>query len=238
MARSDPEDAFERQIEAIAALKDPVRRALYLYVVHAGGDVSRDEAAEATRISRNLAAFHLDKLLEEGLLEATFRRLSGRSGPGAGRPAKLYRRSHRHLQLSLPARNYELVAHLFAQALSGTDSRTPLERLHDEARALGTTLAQAHGPTGGDSASLQSDLSKTVELLADHGFEPSQIDDAIVLRNCPFHALVDDHRDLVCGMNEALIDGLLKGLDASGIEARLNPQPGHCCVTIQPRAPR
>lgn len=118
---------LEDEIDAVAALKDPVRRALFLYVDCAGDDVSRDEAAKAAGISRALAAFHLDKLVEEGLLDATFRRLNGKAGPGAGRPSKLYRRSERELSLTLPAREYELAARLLARAMeSGADPRAAL----------------------------------------------------------------------------------------------------------------
>src|SRR3989442_11102264 len=86
-----PVSELERQIAAIASLDEPVRRGLYLYVLARGREVGRDEAARAVRISRALAAFHLDKLAELGLLETSYRRLTRRRGPGAGRPAKLYR---------------------------------------------------------------------------------------------------------------------------------------------------
>ena len=99
---------LERQIAAIASLDDPVRRGLYLYVSGRGREVGRDEAARAVRISRALAAFHLDKLVQHGLLVTTYRRLTKRRGPGAGRPAKPYRRSDRQLDVTLPPRRYEL----------------------------------------------------------------------------------------------------------------------------------
>ena len=109
--------AQEQHIAGIAALGEPVRRALYFYVVDRGGAVSRDQAARGTGVSRALAAFHLDKLVAAGLLATEFRRLTGRSGPGAGRPAKLYRRSEEQLAVSLPPRSYALAAELFAEAL-------------------------------------------------------------------------------------------------------------------------
>src|SRR2546423_55622 len=117
------------QISAIAALNEPIRRALYAYVLEQPGPVGRDEAAEAVGITRELAAFHLDKLLEEGLLDVEYRRLSGRSGPGAGRPAKLYHPSRRQVQVILPGRHYELAARLMAEALEekGVDPAAALE---------------------------------------------------------------------------------------------------------------
>src|SRR5512141_2158384 len=96
--------AVERQLAGLAVLSEPARRALYVYVADRQADVGRDEAARAVGVSRSLAGFHLDRLVEEGLLEASFRRLSGRTGPGAGRPAKVYRRSRRQLEVSLPPR--------------------------------------------------------------------------------------------------------------------------------------
>src|SRR5262245_40865761 len=113
---------FEKQLSSLAALDEPVRRRLYLYVVGQEGELSRDDVARGTRTQRSLVAFHLDKLVEAGLLEATFRRLSGRSGPGAGRPSKLYRRASSRFEVSVPPRRYELAAHVLAQALAGTKS--------------------------------------------------------------------------------------------------------------------
>src|SRR5437867_11602565 len=97
----DPKDLAQR-LKSVASLDDPVRRRLYLYVADQEGDVSRDQAARALQIPRALAAFHLDRLVKSGLLETTYRRLSGRSGPGAGRPSKLYRRAALRLDLTLP----------------------------------------------------------------------------------------------------------------------------------------
>src|SRR5436309_13449272 len=105
--------AEDSHIESIASLKEPLRRALYRYVVEQPEPISREQASRALSISRPLTAFHLDKLVEEGLLDVSFRRLNGRSGPGAGRPAKLYHRSTRQVAVSLPPRSYELAARLF-----------------------------------------------------------------------------------------------------------------------------
>src|ERR671931_822566 len=129
---------FARQLWGWAAPEEPLRRKLYLYVVGRGRDVSRDEAARATRVSRALAAFHLDKLVEADLLQATFRRLSGRVGPGAGRPSKLYRRASTQFDLSLPQRRYELAAHVLAQALAETRTQDRLEVLRRAAQDWGT----------------------------------------------------------------------------------------------------
>ena len=66
-------DEREKELEAIAALREPSRRAQYDFVAASPSEVSRDDAAQATGLSRVLTAFHLDRLVSAGLLEATFR---------------------------------------------------------------------------------------------------------------------------------------------------------------------
>ena len=215
---------FQRQVARLAALEEPVRRKLYEFVA-AREEAGRDEAAQATGISRALAAFHLDRLVEAGLLEASFRRLSGKAGPGAGRPSKLYRRTAERIEVSLPARRYEIAAHVFAQALEGTPVK---EAAHARGRALARELPAAAGKA--------APLERASAALAACGFEPRTTPEGeVVLRNCPFDSLKG--RELVCGMNVALIEGLLAGLDLEGsVEARLAPREGLCCVALRDRA--
>ena len=219
------------QISAISILNEPLRRALYAYVLSRTGAVGRDEAGKAVGITRELAAFHLDKLLEEGLVDVEYRRLSGKDGPGAGRPAKLYRASDRQLEISLPGRRYELAARLLAEAFSqqGTD---PAEALDEVAHRFGEDLgAQARRRLGRRPSDTRF-LHTTCQVLRDHGFEPTESDGTVRLRNCPFQSIAKDHPELVCGMNLSLARGLLVGLGAGGLEARLEPQPGMCCVAF------
>jgi predicted ArsR family transcriptional regulator len=219
------------EIDAVAALKDHVRRALFLYVARAPDDVSRDQAAEAAGISRALAAFHLDKLVEEGLLEAAFRRLNGRSGPGAGRPSKLYRRSDREISLSLPAREYELAARILARALEADPGTDPRVALHDVAHEAGAVIGEKAGAARGKRR--EPRVTEVIGELAAHGFEPYQEGRKVYLANCPFHGLSRDHTQLVCGMNLSLMQGLVQGAAASGLKARLDPAEGRCCVVLE-----
>lgn len=223
---------LEHDIDAVAALKDPVRRALFLYVSRAAEAVSRDQAAKAGGITRALAAFHLDKLVEERLLDADFRRLNGRSGPGAGRPSKLYRRSARELSLSLPAREYELAARLLAQAMDAGPETDPRTALHQVAHDAGERIGQKAGSGAGQRRNAAVDA--VIGELAAHGFEPCQQGREVYLANCPFHALSKDHTRLVCGMNLALLQGLVQGAQGAGLQARLDPAPGRCCVVLAP----
>jgi predicted ArsR family transcriptional regulator len=215
-------------IEALALLDEPVRRRLYEWVARQHQAVSRDQAAAGVGIARGLAAFHLDRLAGAGLIDTEFRRLSGRSGPGAGRPAKLYRLSPRELEVSLPARRYGLAAELMARAIERGSGELARESLADVARREGVAL----GATAARATDTPSPLLATLE---DAGYRPV-IDDqgAIRLRNCPFHALAAAHAELVCGMNLSLAEGVLEGLAASDVRADFDPQPGLCCVAFRP----
>jgi predicted ArsR family transcriptional regulator len=204
-------------VEAIGVLQEPVRRAVYEYVVGSGEPVSRNEVAEAVGIGRTLAAFHLDRLAEAGLLDVSYARRSGRTGPGAGRPAKLYRRSVAEHEVSLPPRRYLTLAGLLAEVVerSGAD-----ELLVEAARRQGRSAGLAAGGVG------------LVEALAEQGYEPDRRDDSIVLRNCPFHGLAREYPPLVCGMNLALLEGLVEALGRPGDVPRMAPSGAHCCVVI------
>lgn len=227
---------LERQIAGLAALDEPVRRSLYFHVVWRQRDVSRDEAARAVGVSRTLAGFHLDRLADEGLLETSFRRLSGRSGPGAGRPAKLYRRSARQLSVTIPERRYELAATLFAQALSEGPGSGAVDALSKGARALGKRLGAEARRRAGPRATAERAWRGAEAVLLAHGFEPQRTGPGeIRLHNCPFDALTCDHRALVCGMNLALQRGMLEGLALAGVRAELEPRPGCCCVAFKKR---
>ena len=70
---------FDRNVTGIGVLADPVRRRLYEFVCSQDQPVSRDQAAHAVGIARHKAKFHLDRLEAEGLLEADYVRLTGRS---------------------------------------------------------------------------------------------------------------------------------------------------------------
>lgn len=218
-----PKEAHDAAVSAIAALDEPTRRRLYDHVVRQQGPVSRDDAAEALGLARQTAAFHLDRLAGESLLDVVYERRSGRAGPGAGRPAKLYRRSTEQVAVSLPDRRYELAGRLLAQAVEESEATDEPVRdvLHRKAEELGTQLGE-------------QDSTGLFDLLERYGFEPQREGDAIVLANCPFHVLAREHTETVCGMNLHLLRGVLDGLGDPELEACLAPSPGRCCVRLQP----
>ena len=225
--------AMEQQIRAVAVLDEPLRRALYAYVAGRSGEVTRDAAARALRISRPLAAFHLDKLVTEGFLKVSYRRLSKRRGPGAGRPAKLYSPSDRQLDFTLPPRRYELAARLFVRTFARHANRAARAALRRTARRLGAEIGTSARPPTGALPTHARQVRQAEELLQEHGYEPVRCDGGVVrLRNCPFHALAQDQRRLVCGMNLALIEGAVSGLGLQSVQPAHDPQPGYCCVAL------
>ena len=211
-------------LDALSALADPSRRRLYDYVSASPAPVGRDEAAAAVGIGRSLAAYHLDHLAKAGLLETTFSRRTGRSGPGAGRPAKLYRRAARDFTLQTPSRDYALLAEIFVRA-EEHDAATR-EAVASAARELGTELGAEAKRAG------------LVPILRSRGYEPFDDEGTIRFRNCPFHALAQAHRGSVCTLNLALVEGILAGAGASSLRASLEPDRAQCCVAIAPARSR
>ena len=232
----EPDTGTERDPIALAALLgEPVRRALYELVVGRDEAVDRDAAATATGIGRPLAAFHLDRLAAAGLLEVEYRRRSGRTGPGAGRPAKFYRRAPGLMvELSLPARRYRLAAEILADGLDRRVDETVRDEVRAAARERGEVLGRvAAGPGSGSAPgrrSKQAARQALATVLADEGFEPTDDGREIRLRNCPFDALTAEHRGLTCSMNLALLEGLAVSVGDSGLRAVARPGEGPCCV--------
>ncbi len=222
------------QAAGIGALADENRRRLYAYVAAQPDPVGREQAAAELGIAPHNVAFHLDKLVGEGLLEVEFRRLSGRTGPGAGRPSKLYRRSDAEFAVSLPPRRYDLVGDILAAAVTRVGEGVPLdEALRDTAHAEGVALAEA-----ADGVRRPAALPELGAVLSTQGYEPRLDDEgaALELANCPFDALAQKHTELVCGLNHCYVQGVVDGLGCDGVEASLEPDPGRCCVTARTRS--
>jgi predicted ArsR family transcriptional regulator len=223
-------DRSEQRLALVCGLDDPVRRRLYDYVSAAGQPVGRDEAAAAAGIGRPLAAYHLDRLVNLGLLTADYKRAPGRTGPGAGRPAKRYARSVSEFAVTVPPREYELAARLLAEAVESDASGSARDALSRAARALGTQIGRSASERTGRSGSGPEIMRAALD---EHGFEPFSGEDGTVrLRNCPFHALAAQHTEVVCGMNLALLEGVTAGIGVRDLRPVLDPGPGRCCVAI------
>ncbi|MBO9524228.1 MAG: helix-turn-helix domain-containing protein [Nocardioidaceae bacterium] len=215
------DDHFARRVTRLGALADPIRRALYRFVAEQPGAVSRDQAAEGIDVPRHTAKFHLDRLVEEGLLVTEFRRLTGRSGPGAGRPAKLYRRSRKEVTVSLPSRRYDLAGQVLADAVERSLEGTPMAAALADAAANAARVVVEAEPGSG-----------LLELLEQYGYEPRPTDEGFRLGNCPYDRLAADHRGLICPLNRDFVGCVARetGRDDVRVEA-VEPVTG-CCVRL------
>jgi predicted ArsR family transcriptional regulator len=221
-------------IKAIAALEDDLRRRLYTFVRTAGRPVSRDEAAAHVGISRKLAAFHLDKLVERGLLSAHYARV-GTSGRGPGRSSKLYEPSDAEFDVSVPTRRYDIVGEILVAAV-GEEGDKPAREIghriaHERGRSVGSTIRSQlrRRPPGPERT-----MAIAEEVLEQYGFEPyASGSSEISLRNCPFHRLAQQAPDLVCALNREFVDGMLRGMGNTTVDAVLQPTPGECCVKLR-----
>jgi predicted ArsR family transcriptional regulator len=210
-------------IVAAAALADPVRRQLFELVTRATEPVGKDDAAAAARISRSLAGYHLDQLVDAGLLTVSYSRRSGRTGPGAGRPAQLNAPAAVEVSVQLPPRDDALLAHLLATAVATDTSGEARRSLGKVTRAAGRALGRDLPP---------ADVPALLQALEARGYAPIEAEDGIRLRNCPFHHLVADHLELVCGLNKDLLSAAAAAANV-GLKAVLDPQPGRCCVVLR-----
>ena len=212
------------RVAAVSALDEPIRRALFDHVSRADSPVSRDDAADALGLARSTAAFHLDRLAEEGLLAVEFKRLTGRTGPGSGRPAKLYRRAAGEVAVTVPERQYDFAGQLLLAAIEES-SRT--------GEPAGEVLLRIAGETGRALGSAAGSLEKVLE---EHGFEPrADGGGGMVLGNCPFHRLAQQHTETVCHVNLELLRGAAEGSDDRRHTMVLDPGIGRCCVRAVPR---
>lgn len=227
---------MDASITGIGVLADPVRYQLYRFVCGQPEPVSRDQAAQALGIPRHQAKFHLDRLAAEGLLQTDYVRVSGRTGPGAGRPAKRYWRGTGDLAVAIPPREYELAGEVMADAIaeSARTGRPIGEAVHDSAAEHGRAIAAVAGPAVDASQA----LAYAEDVLIRHGYEPRRRGDALVLTNCPFHGLAQRETELVCGMNQALLSAAAETVAPQLLEARLDPEEGRCCVTLSIRRNR
>ena len=239
---------FAADVESLGALADPVRMALYRYVVAQPEPVSRDQAAEAVGVRRHQARFHLDRLESDGLLATSHARLTGRSGPGAGRPSKLYRRAEREFAVTLPDRDYELAGRLLSDAVAES-ARTGIPVLDAVNRSFAAYgEAAARSASGHDAPPIDAEvdaLDVAARILAAHGYEPRREGERIQLHNCPFHALAQAQTALICNANLCLVaaladevvgqgGGQVAGQIAAGsFDARLEPAPDRCCVVLE-----
>jgi predicted ArsR family transcriptional regulator len=228
------------QIVAVAALDDDLRRGMYEFIRRAHRPVTRQEAAEAVGISRKLAAFHLDKLVSAGLLRTHPAPQGGLRR--VGRRPTAYQPTDTDIHIAIPDRRPDTLATVLIDAVDaeheGEDARSAALRVaREHGRAAGQVAARP--PTDPGPPEAGDPLVPAQRALEEHGFEPER--DAttrVRLRNCPFHPYAGQAPELVCGINHAFLCGMLEGLRADEVEARLiAPKPGECCVELRSTTP-
>lgn len=233
MATDRTDVSAHADVSAIAALGDNVRRHLYEVVVADDAPLGREEAATRAGVAAHTARFHLDRLVDEGLLEVEYRRLTGRSGPGAGRPAKLYRRTPREISVSLPPREYDVLSRILATAVAA--AATTSEPVGD----IAARVAREEGSAFGEELGLDGEeLARVAAALAAGGYEPRLLDGEVRAHNCPFHRIAQEQTELVCSLNLAYVTGVCEGLACTTSDPVLEPTPGHCCVVVRTRGER
>jgi predicted ArsR family transcriptional regulator len=216
------------RLDTLAALGDPVRRRLYEEVASAPEPLGREEAAARAGVAVHTARFHLDRLADEGLLEVEYRRLTGRTGPGAGRPAKVYRRGPREISISLPARHYDLLSRILSTAVAEA------ETAKDPVRAVAVRVAREEGRAFGSTSPARGrELTRVATALAAMGYEPVVGRDEVRAANCPFHQAAQEQTELVCSLNVAYVEGVCAGLGCDGVATELEPTAGGCCVVVR-----
>lgn len=213
-------------IDAIGLLTEPARYQVYRCVIEAEDPPSRDEVAQRTGLGVGVVKFHLEKLAAAGLLVTEFHKPVERRGPGSGRPTKRYKRSPVHQSVDLPPREFGLLSRVLVEAIvqsARTGEPTTLVA-HRVAAETGYRLAyRSEGPTT---------TPQILGVLGSIGYEPREAHHAVTLANCPFHEAAETERDLVCGLNLALVSGILRGANCTSAQAALAPEPGRCCVSI------
>lgn len=204
----------------VAALADPVRRSLYRALVRSPVPLSRDQLVRMLNLAPSTAAFHLERMAREGLLETESKKLGTRTGPGSGRPTKLYKPVLDEVSVSFPSRDYELAARLLASAIE--TSIMTAEPIEEALRTIAYQEGQRLGLLAGS----------TEKALADHGFEPESDAQGLVLGNCPFHRLAKDHTQLVCSLNASLLQGTLDGCNDTRHRIEAAPEDAPCCARL------
>jgi predicted ArsR family transcriptional regulator len=224
---------LDRDVKRLAILNDELRRAMYLFVRRRPHGANRVEVAEEFGVAPKLAAFHLDRLAGEQMLGFHYARPPGRTGPGAGRPAKVYEATDTELEVSLPERRYDLVGNLLVDSIAAAGAPA-VERAKSVAYEAGMAIGkrereQRHlRPPGAERA-----LSVAAGVLEEYGFEPSRDENEVSLKNCPFHALAQHAPGLVCEMNQGFCEGVMRGLGNENVRVDLEPTEGQCCVRLR-----
>jgi predicted ArsR family transcriptional regulator len=208
-------------MDELEAVGDPDLREALLFARGRPSPVTADEVAEAQGIHRNVARSRLERLVEAGLLETAYERRSGRTGPGAGRPAKTYAVVPSLDAIEFPARGYESLLALLLDELP-VEGRA--DRLHAVGVAFGEQLARKAGLRASKTPARAFEaMCKAVGSL---GYQTSleEADErgaVISTPTCPLRPLVRAHpeaAEIDRGMWAGLAAHALAGADVEQVE--------------------
>lgn len=192
------------------------------------------EVAERVGLHANTARFHLDGLVEAGIVERTS---EDRAQPG--RPRALY--AARPEADSTGRRSYRLLAEILTSYIAAQDPH-PQRAATEAGRAWGHYLADRPRPFS--RADAESATAALVDTLGEIGFAPEAVTAGrqrrILLHNCPFREAADAHRDVVCSIHLGLMQGVLTEIDAPVNAERLVPfaEPNVCIAHLANRKRR
>ncbi|GBD83663.1 helix-turn-helix domain protein [bacterium BMS3Abin02] len=215
-----------------ATLGDPTRRSIYLRVRSSPEPLTATLVANEFGIHPNVARHHLDRLTEEGYLEVTRRRPTGKTGPGAGRPAKCYAATLKEIDLQFPTRRYDLLIDLLVRIVLHLAPGDGLQIALEIGRDFGRELASGITTTG--DGDLAASLETVASLMQKEGFEiiADPAGEKLLTEHCPFSAGKFEHPEVLCSLDRGIMTGIFEIVDpqrAAALEANL--EMDHACVT-------
>jgi predicted ArsR family transcriptional regulator len=219
-------------VGALDRLVDPGLSEVLLFVRGRPRPVTADELAAAQGLHRNVARSRLERLVEAGLLTTRFERRTGRTGPGAGRPAKTYAVAPELTALELPRRRYEELFSLLVDALPSA------HRLREIGAAYGRSFARGLRPRN----TLSGALANACLALRRAGFQATVVEAGdeeglISTATCPLRPLVRRNargRELDRGLWEGLIAHVLSARAAVVCEtSRCHDDAEPCLVRVR-----
>lgn len=220
-----------------AALGDPTRRAIYIAVRESAEPVTSASIAEIFGIHPNVARHHLDKLAKDGYLKVSFRRPSGRSGPGAGRPAKCYEPTGKVIDVHFPTKRYDVLVELLVRIIQRVAPEQLTAIAEEVGRDYGRELAAEIGAPG-DRGYAEA-IRAVAKALTGLGFaaKGDASHQRLVLSNCPFGEAATGYPEVVCSLDRGIVAGLFESLGTE-CEPVLHPhsEPFEQCVTEVPVA--
>lgn len=230
--------ALDRSIgDLTASLGDPTRRAIYIAVRQSAEPVTSSSIAELFRLHPNVARHHLDRLAADGYLQVTHRRPSGRSGPGAGRPAKCYEATGKPIDLHFPAQRPDLLLDLLSRVIDGVGASNVAEVAEAVGREYGSSLAAEIGEP--DAPGYATAVTAVARAMRGIGFqtEPEPDSRRILTSHCPFGEAATDHPEVFCSLDRGIVAGMM-GAMRQVCEPVLTPHRNlsEDCVTELPVA--